>query len=108
MSIKRIQILSEAEADLEDGRLFYEIQEQGVGEYFWDSLLSDIESLIIYAGVHIKEFGYYPNSLLNSIFSGESSSFIIALSSKIKSKIATDSFSSSGTIISSSFKVIMY
>jgi len=39
MSIKRIQILSEAEADLEDGRLFYEIQEQGVGEYFWDSLL---------------------------------------------------------------------
>ena len=59
MNIKHIQILSEAEADLEDGRFFYESQEQGVGEYFWDSLLSDIESLIIYAGVHSKVYGYY-------------------------------------------------
>ena len=59
MNIKHILILSEAEADLEDGRLFYESQEQGIGEYFWDSLLSDIESLIIYAGVHSKVYGYY-------------------------------------------------
>ncbi len=59
MNVKHIQILSEAEADLEDGKLFYEFQEQGIGEYFWDSLLSDIESLIIYAGVHINEYGYY-------------------------------------------------
>ncbi len=59
MNIKHIQILSEAEADLEDGRLFYENQEQGIGKYFWDSLLSDIESLIIYAGVHVKSHGYY-------------------------------------------------
>ncbi len=59
MNIKHIQILSEAEADLEDGMVFYESQEQGVGEYFWDSLLSDIESLIIYAGVHSKVYGYY-------------------------------------------------
>ncbi len=59
MNIKHIQVLLEAEADLEDGRLFYESQEQGIGEYFWDSLLSDIESLIIYAGVHSKVYGYY-------------------------------------------------
>ena len=59
MNIKHIQILSEAEADLDDGRCFYESQEQGVGEYFWDSLLSDIESLIVYAGVHSKVYGYY-------------------------------------------------
>jgi len=59
MSIKHIQILSEAEADLEDGRLFYDSQEKGIGNYFWDSLISDIESLIIYAGVHSKEYGYY-------------------------------------------------
>ncbi len=59
MNIKHIQILSEAEADLEDGRFFYESQEQGIGEYFWDSLLSDIESLIIYAGAHSKVYGYY-------------------------------------------------
>ncbi len=59
MNIKHIQILSEAEADLADGRLFYESQEQGIGEYFWDSLLSDIESLTLYAGVHSKMYGYY-------------------------------------------------
>ncbi|MES9902772.1 MAG: type II toxin-antitoxin system RelE/ParE family toxin [Sedimenticola sp.] len=59
MNIKHIQILSEAEIELEDGKSFYEIQERGVGEYFWDSLISDIESLIIYAEVHIKEYGYY-------------------------------------------------
>ena len=59
MNIKHILILSEAEADLEDGRSFYENQVQGVGEYFWDSLLSDIGSLIIYAGVHSKVNGYY-------------------------------------------------
>jgi len=59
MNIHHIQILSEAEIDLNDGVSFYESQEQGVGEYFWDSLLSDIESLIIYAGVHSKVYGYY-------------------------------------------------
>jgi len=59
MNIKHIQILSEAEADLKDGRLFYDSQEKGIGNYFWDSLISDIESLIIYAGVHSIEYGYH-------------------------------------------------
>ena len=59
MNIKYIQILSEAEADLEDGRSFYEKQERGIGGYFWDSLLSDIESLLIYSGVHSKVYGYH-------------------------------------------------
>ncbi len=59
MNIKYIQVLDQAELDLEDGRSFYNNQEQGIGEYFWDSLISDIESLIIYAGVHTKEYGYF-------------------------------------------------
>lgn len=59
MNIRSIQILSDAEIDLEYGRKFYESQEHGVGEYFWDCLLSDIESLIIYGGIHSKECGYY-------------------------------------------------
>ena len=42
-----------------NGHDFYESQEQGIGEYFWDSLLSDIESLTIYAGIHSKQFAYY-------------------------------------------------
>ncbi len=59
MNIKHIKVLAEAEEDLETGRSFYENQEQGVGEYFWDTLISDIESLTICGGVHSKIFGYY-------------------------------------------------
>ena len=59
MKIKHIQILSEAETDLEDGRFFYDEQGTGVGSYFWNSLISDIESLVIFGGVHSKEHGYY-------------------------------------------------
>ncbi len=59
MNIKHIKVLAEAEEDLETGRLFYENQEQGIGEYFWDTLISDIESLILCGGVHSKTFGYY-------------------------------------------------
>ncbi len=29
------------------------------GEYFFDSVFSDIDSLILYAGIHQKYFGYY-------------------------------------------------
>jgi plasmid stabilization system protein ParE len=84
MNIKHIQILSEAEADLEDGRGFYENQEQGVGDYFWDSLLSDIESLIIYAGVHSKEYGYYRMSSMRFPYSiyydlNDNTAYIIAV-----------------------------
>ena len=46
-------------ASLDDGRLFYDEKETGVGDYFWDSLVADIESLTIYAGVHSKKFGYH-------------------------------------------------
>lgn len=59
MNIKSIKILADAELDLQDGRNFYESLERSIGEYFWDCLLSDIESLIIYGGVHRKEYGYY-------------------------------------------------
>ncbi|HGG59228.1 MAG TPA: type II toxin-antitoxin system RelE/ParE family toxin [Gammaproteobacteria bacterium] len=59
MNVKGIQISRDAEMDLCDGRDFYESQERGVGEYFWDSLISDIESLLVYAGIHRKEYGYY-------------------------------------------------
>ncbi len=59
MKIKRIQILSDAENDLYEGREFYDKQGDAIGDYFWDSLLSDIESLVIFAGVHRKEFGYH-------------------------------------------------
>ncbi len=50
----KIRILDEAKADLREGAQFYERQNQGLGSYFLDTILSEINSLILYAGVHIK------------------------------------------------------
>jgi len=55
----KIEILDEAEADLIEGFHFYEHQESGLGWYFLDSLFSDIDSLLLYAGIHNVVFGYY-------------------------------------------------
>lgn len=55
----RVQILEAAQGDLTDGYRFYEKQSDGLGEYFLDSLFSDIDSLQIYAGIHPVVFGYH-------------------------------------------------
>jgi len=54
-----ILILPSAQDDLSDGFDFYERQQEGLGEYFQESLFSDIESLRLYAGIHPKRFGYH-------------------------------------------------
>jgi hypothetical protein len=54
-----IEILDEAEKDIATGMFFYESQKEGLGKYFLDSILSDIESLHIYAGIHIVVAGYF-------------------------------------------------
>jgi plasmid stabilization system protein ParE len=55
----RIQISEAAEQDLVGGYWFYERQSAGLGDYFVDSLLADIRSLRLYAGVHALHFGYH-------------------------------------------------
>ncbi len=55
----KVQILDEAEQDLIDGFRFYETQSAGLGEYFLDSLFSDIDSLHLYAGIHPVFLGFY-------------------------------------------------
>ncbi len=45
--------------DLDAGRDFYDLQEPGVGDYFQDCLFSDIESLVLYGGIHKKIIGYH-------------------------------------------------
>lgn len=55
----RIQVLDEAEDDLQDGREFYDRQGPGVGDYFATALAADIDSLVLFAGVHPREFGFY-------------------------------------------------
>jgi len=62
----KIEILDAAEKDLIDGFRFYERQSKGLGNYFLDSLFSDIESLYIYAGIHSLHFGF--NRLLSKRF----------------------------------------
>lgn len=55
-----IRILEPAKRDLINGFIFYEQQTSGLGNYFLNSLFSDIDSLMIYSGIHpIKFDGYY-------------------------------------------------
>ena len=54
-----IKILDEAERDIAVGISFYESQKEGLGKYFLNSILADIESLHIYAGVHIVISNYF-------------------------------------------------
>ncbi len=54
-----IRILPSARDDLAAGFDFYERQQSGLGEYFQESLFSDIESLRLYAGIHVKRFGFH-------------------------------------------------
>lgn len=62
----RIELHPDAEADLVDGFAFYDAQQAGLGDYFVDSLLADLESLQIYAGIHPIHFGF--NRLLAKRF----------------------------------------
>ena len=55
----KIKLLGSAFRDLADGRDFYERQGEGLGNYFLDSLFSDIDSLALYAGIHRKVFGFH-------------------------------------------------
>jgi plasmid stabilization system protein ParE len=55
----KLQILASAFNDLADGWDFYERQGEGLGNYFLDSLFSDIDSLALYAGIHRKVFGFH-------------------------------------------------
>ena len=59
MKIRDIIVLKEAAIDLNEGKDFYDRKEMGVGDYFWDSLVADIESLVIYAGIHNKISGLH-------------------------------------------------
>ncbi len=55
----KVRVLPPALEDLASGREFYNQQQEGVGDYFFDSLFSEIDSLVIYAGIHRVHFGYH-------------------------------------------------
>lgn len=57
--MRLVVVLEEAAEDIEVGRDFYERQEPGVGDYFADSIISDIEGLGLSHGIHPKHFGVH-------------------------------------------------
>ncbi len=62
-----VQISEDALQDLNDGFLFYEAQEAGLGDYFAACLRADIEGLRVSAGVHrVVYHDYY--RLLSKVF----------------------------------------
>ena len=55
----KVRVLRPALDDLAAGRQFYDRQQEGIGGYFFDSLFAEIDSLVLYAGVHRRQFGYH-------------------------------------------------
>ncbi len=59
MTSKELLVLEQVAFDLQQGKQFYDDNQQGIGDYFFDSIVTDIESLRLYAGIHSKQFGLY-------------------------------------------------
>ena len=57
--MKTVIISESAESDLFEASAFYELQELGVGDYLFESLLVDIEKLSVLHGVHSLRCGYF-------------------------------------------------
>jgi len=55
----KVKILPAALEDLDRGRRFYGRQGKDFGDYFLDALFSDIDSLELYAGVHMEVFDFH-------------------------------------------------
>jgi len=55
--MRHVLLVAEASEDLEAARDFYNQRERGIGDYCVDSLLTDIESLSLYHGIHRLQFG---------------------------------------------------
>ena len=55
----QLRILPSAFGDLERGRAFYAQHGGELGDYFLDSLFADIDSLALYAGIHMMVWGFH-------------------------------------------------
>ena len=53
----KILITESAYNGIASAKAFYEAQERGLGEYFQDSIFSDIDSLLVNAGIHTIHYG---------------------------------------------------
>jgi hypothetical protein len=55
----KIRILDPAIEDIASARIFFDHQTVGLGDYFMDSIFGEIDSLVLYAGVHSIRHGYH-------------------------------------------------
>jgi hypothetical protein len=63
----RVEISEDAQADLNEGFLFYEAQKPGLGDYFIACVRADIEELKVSAGAHRVVYADY-HRLLSKVF----------------------------------------
>jgi len=54
-----VSISSDGEADIAEGFWFYERQSAGLGSYFRSCIISDVEALAYFGGVHEVVYGYH-------------------------------------------------
>lgn len=59
MHVKDITALREVEADLDNGEAFYNLREMGLGSCFRNCIITDIESLRLYGGIHAQHGGSF-------------------------------------------------
>jgi hypothetical protein len=54
-----IKLLDGAKEDLRNGWFFYERQSPGLGDRFLDAIEAEVQTLALYAGIHLKVEGFY-------------------------------------------------
>ncbi len=59
MGTSDLIVIKQVKEDLNAGRVFYDSNGKGIGSYFYDTLVSDIESLWLYSGIHPVIFGLH-------------------------------------------------
>ena len=57
--MRSVHVLDAAVEDIEQARDFYDGIEFGVGDYFSDSLIGDLERLSLFHGIHSWHFGFH-------------------------------------------------
>jgi hypothetical protein len=56
--VRQVLILEEAAEDIAAAKDFYECIDAGLGDYFFDSIMTDLESLGLFHGIHARHFGF--------------------------------------------------
>ncbi|KXS52824.1 MAG: hypothetical protein AWU57_2789 [Marinobacter sp. T13-3] len=59
MKHREVRLTDEAIQDIDNAVNFYDQIEPGLGDYFFDSITTDVEALEFFGGLHQQRFGYY-------------------------------------------------